>query len=140
MKLFTSRVLLHVLFYCIVILITSRCDKFETAKHQTKQTQPTLNDEELRRLILLDTSFVYPLASATNDAKLIAIEFDKKDKISHTPRSIKEVLTVNKPDQIVAQQSKKSQPVAGRIEDVPEVYVFNFNDNRGYAIISADER
>jgi Spi protease inhibitor len=117
----------------------SSCDKFEKAIAPDKKLdQPNLTIEEIKRLILLDTNYTYPQTQALNDAKIIAAQFDREDKLNPAPRTIKQTLVVNVPDMAYPQNSNKK--AYAESVNVPEVYVFNYSDNRGFSIISADKR
>jgi hypothetical protein len=100
------------------------------------EQQPSLTTEEINRLILLDSSFTYPEDKALNDAKLIAKQFDKEDNLNPAPRKIKNTIILNTQDKNISQkkQFRRSD------EDVPEIYIFNFEEQRGFALLSADER
>ncbi len=112
-----------------------RCNEVGIKTPQKKLDQPELTTEEVKRLILLDTNYVYSLASATKDAAQIATELDQSDlrKGKNIKRSISQVIAYSIPDTIRFPKS------INRKND-PGFYVFNFSGNNGFAIISGDER
>lgn len=97
--------------------------------------QPDLTQEEIKRLILLDTNYLYSIDAATKDAIQVASELDAEDVKGgkDTKRTIKEVFSYSIPDTI-------KYPKSSNRKNDPGVYVFNFNDKQGFAIISSDER
>jgi hypothetical protein len=101
---------------------------------KVKLDQPDLTQEEIKRFILLDTNFHYPLAKAKQDAITIAAELDREELKNgiETKRTIEEILSYSIPDTIYHSKSKSKVD--------PGVHVFNFGDNRGFAIISGDKR
>jgi len=100
-----------------------------------KVAKPDLTDQEIRRLILLNDDYALPRDLAERDALMKAKEFDAHDKDNPAPRTISEFLVANVPDS--SGVSSKHDP---NDLGVPEVYVANFADNRGYVIMSADQR
>lgn len=137
------RVFKAFLIFIFINTLFFGCDKFEKAiapVAKTKMPKPELTQEEIKRLVLLETDFTYSKELAKKDAMFIAKEFDKVDE-NKKPRTIKEVLTFNFPDRVVAQQVNRVAKNAKTEDiDVPEVYAINFDDNRGYAIIPGDKR
>jgi|GEM_PF-3033735 len=100
-----------------------------------KKNQPDLTSAEVDRLILLDTNYLYPVASATKDAIKIAADLDQEDarKGNNIKRSIGQVISYSIPDTI-------KFPKSTNRKNDPGFYVFNFSNNNGFAIISGDER
>ncbi len=112
-----------------------RCNDSSVKPAQNKLDQPDLTADEVKRLILLDTNYVYSMTSATNDALQIAAELDQEDfrKGKNVNRSISRVISYSIPDTIRFPKS------VNRKSD-PGFYVFNFSGDNGFAIISGDER
>jgi hypothetical protein len=121
--------------FFVLLIISLGCTDSEFKSAPKKLDQPNLTFEEERRLILLDTSYRYPVESATKDALQIAAELDKTDlhKGKITKRLIGEVISYSIPDTIRFPKS------SDRKHD-PGFYVFNFSENKGFAIISGDKR
>lgn len=122
-------------FALIVAFAVSLSCNDENFKGGTKASTLDLSPEEVKRLVLLDSNFVYPMAKATQDALEIASELDEEDakQGNRIKRSIGEVISYSIPDTIFFPGS------TGRKND-PGFYVFNFSDKNGYAIISGDKR
>jgi hypothetical protein len=102
---------------------------------KSKSDQPDLTLEEQKRLILLDANYVYSLDAARHDATVIAAELDAEDakKGIKVVRRISEVKTYSILDTI-------QYPGEVNRKNDPGIYIFNFTNNRGFAIISGDER
>ncbi|MFM7431125.1 MAG: Spi family protease inhibitor [Flammeovirgaceae bacterium] len=112
-----------------------RC-KDEGLNPEAKLNQPQLTGEEIKRLILLDSTFAYTVAEARQDAQQIAIELDIEDarKGKAIMRTIVEEITASVQDTIM-------YPRTDRLKSKdPGFHVFNFSDNNGFAIISGDKR
>ncbi len=102
---------------------------------EAKLNQPVLTAEEIKRLVLLDTTFVYTVAEARQDAQQIATELDVEDarKGKKIQRTIVEEITASVQDTIM-------YPKTDRLKsNDPGFHVFNFSDNNGFAIISGDK-
>ncbi|MFM9838604.1 MAG: C10 family peptidase [Cyclobacteriaceae bacterium] len=104
-------------------------------KPKEKIDQPDLTVEEQKRLILLDTNYVYSLDAAKQDGAAVAAELDTEDakKGIKVIRSISEVKTYSILDTVL-------YPGAINRKNDPGIYVFNFSNDNGFAIISGDER
>lgn len=96
--------------------------------------QPELTNDEMQRLVLLDTNYTYSEAVAKETAIKLAAQM--KDGQS---RTISKVLTVpslysitGKTD--IATDFKISKP------KTPSLYVVNFRDAKGFVVVSADKR
>lgn len=86
--------------------------------------------------MLLDTTFVYTVEEAKQDALLIASELDAEDakegkKVS---RRIIEQMTVPIQDTVMYPHTDRSK------SNDPGFHIFNFSDQNGFAIISGDKR
>jgi hypothetical protein len=112
-----------------------RCND-EGLQPEAKLNQPNLTAEEIKRLVLLDSTFVYTIAEARKDAQQIATELDVEDarKGKKIRRTIVEEITASVQDTIM-------YPKTDRLKsNDPGFHVFNFSDNNGFAIISGDKR
>ena len=126
--------LLNLVIFIFLCLASIRCNNDPGAKPAEKKDQPQLTLEEEKRLILMDNDYVYSLVAARQDALAIASELDAQDakrgNLSH--RKISGEIVYSIADTI-------RHPGVTRKDD-PGIYVFNFANNRGFAIISGDER
>lgn len=112
-----------------------RCND-EGLQPEAKLNQPNLTAEEIKRLVLLDSTFVYTIAEARKDSQQIATELDVEDarKGKKIRRTIVEEITAPVQDTIM-------YPKTDRLKsNDPGFHVFNFSDNNGFAIISGDKR
>jgi hypothetical protein len=101
-----------------------------------KLNQPELTDDEIKRLVLLDSTFVYSIAEARQDALLIASELDGEDtkKGIKTIRTIEDGITVSIQDTIMFPKTDRTK------SNEPGFHIFNFSNKMGFAIISGDKR
>jgi hypothetical protein len=109
----------------ILIIGTATSD----LKPENQLEKLVLTVEEQKRLILLDTNFTYSSADAKKDAQQIADELNAKDGLK---RTVGEAFSFAVPDTIRFPNSKR--------ENDPGFHIFNFSNNGGFAIISADKR
>ena len=121
----------------MVLLALLGCNDTGVKKKDEKGGQPDLTNEEIKRIVLLDTSYVYPLEQAQISALSLATQFlDKKDGIK---RSISNVITVPSLFTIKGKTSIKTDFSISHPE-TPSLYIANFNKKNGYVILSADKR
>ncbi len=91
----------------------------------------------MRRLVLLDESYVYPLDQTKTNALNLSAQFlDKKDGIT---RRISKIITVPSRYSIDKKTLIKTDFSISKPE-TPSLYVANFNKDDGYVILSADKR
>ncbi len=107
---------------------------FTTAKKNL--VQPDLTPAEIARLVLLDTNYTYPLASAKIEAMSIAASLDAEDakKGKQVSRAISGVMYASIPDTIRYPNTNREG------KNDPGFYAFNFSEGNGFAIISSDKR
>lgn len=88
-----------------------RCND-EGLQPEAKLNQPNLTAQEIKRLVLLDSTFVYTIAEARKDAQQIATELDVEDarKGKKIRRTIVEEITASVQDTIM-------YPKTGPIEE-----------------------
>jgi Spi protease inhibitor/Peptidase C10 family len=109
----------------------------DTAIKKDSSNQPDLNNEEIRRLVLLDTSYIYPLEQAKINALNLSAQFlDKRDGIK---RSISKIITVPSRFSIDRKTLVKTDFSISKPE-TPSLYIANFNEKHGFVILSADKR
>jgi hypothetical protein len=105
-------------------------------KPEVKLNQPDLTTDEIKRLVLLDSTFVYSANEARQDAFSVASELDMEDarKGRKTIRTIEEQITVSIQDTIMFPKTDRSK------SNDPGFHIFNFSNKKGFAIISGDKR
>lgn len=119
----------------IVIISFNCCNDNGVKKKDSKQ--PNLTNEEIKRLVLLDQDYVYPLEQAKiNVLNLASQLLDSKDGIK---RSISKIITVPSLYSINGKTSIKTDFSISK-PSTPSLYIANFNGEHGYLIISADKR
>jgi len=116
------------------VLLISSCTDTEIEK---VDNQPELTNEEIRRLVLLDTNYVYPIEQARINALGLAKQFlDKEDGES---RIIDKVIIV--PSRFsIDKTTQISTDFAISKPETPSLYIFNFHGDKGFLISSADKR
>jgi hypothetical protein len=116
-------------------LVLSRCSDVTLTKKDLNQ--PDLKEAEIKRLVLLDENYVYPLEQTKINALNLASEFlDKKDGIK---RSISKIITAPSRFSIDGKTLIKTDFSVSKPE-TPSLYIANFNKKDGYVILSADTR
>lgn len=131
-KFIPPRVLLLIIVASINL---SRCSDVTLFKKNSDQ--PELTQEEMKRLALLDDSYVYPLDQTKTNALNLSAQFlDKKDGIK---RRISKIVTVPSRYKIDGKTLIKTDFSISKPE-TPSLYVANFNKKDGYVILSADKR
>jgi hypothetical protein len=131
----TMRQVLSIAVIAILFsVLLSRCND-SGLKPKEKIDQPDLTVEEQKRLILLDTNYVYSLDAAKQDAAAVAAELDDEDEKNgiKVTRSISEIKSYSILDTV-------QYPSEVNRKNDPGIYVFNFTDKNGFAIISGDKR
>jgi hypothetical protein len=117
------------------ILALSRCS--DVAEADKKPDQPNLTEAEIKRLVLLDEDYVYPLEQTKTNAMNLAAKFlDEKDGVK---RSISKLITVPSRYSIEKKTLIKTDFSIAKPE-TPSLYIANFNEKDGYVILSADKR
>jgi hypothetical protein len=96
-----------------------------------------LTEAEIKRLVLLDGDYVYPLEQTKANAMNLAAKFlDDKDGIK---RSISKLITIPSRYSIEKKTLIKTDFSIAKPE-TPSLYIANFNEKDGYVILSADKR
>jgi hypothetical protein len=117
------------------IVALSRCS--DVAEADKKPDQPNLTEAEIKRLVLLDEDYVYPLEQTKTNAMNLAAKFlDEKDGVK---RSISKLITVPSRYSIEKKTLIKTDFSIAKPE-TPSLYIANFNEKDGYVILSADKR
>ncbi|MCX8491183.1 MAG: Spi family protease inhibitor, partial [Cyclobacteriaceae bacterium] len=117
------------------IVALSRCS--DVAEVDKKPDQPNLTEAEIKRLVLLDDDYVYPLEQTKANAMNLAAKFlDDKDGIK---RSISKLITIPSRYSIEKKTLIKTDFSIAKPE-TPSLYIANFNEKDGYVILSADKR
>jgi len=104
---------------------------------EKKLDQPDLTDAEIKRLVLLDENYIYPIDQTKTTVLNLASKFlDEKDGIN---RSISKIITVPSRYSIDKKTLIKTDFSISQPE-TPSLYIANFNKTDGYVIVSADKR
>jgi hypothetical protein len=136
MKTFTGRQRVISYFNIAVFLLLFSCSDSTLKKKEEKNSQPDLTQEEMRRLVLLDTSYIYPIEQVRLTALSLAQQFLNKDGKS---RAIEKILTVPSLYTLEGKTQIKTDFSVAKPK-TPALYIANFEKEAGYVILSADKR
>lgn len=102
-----------------------------------KSAKPKFTNDELARIVLLDTDYSLSQTTAKNLATDIAARFLTKN--DGQPREISEITTVPSLYKLIGKTLIKTDFSISKPE-TPSLYVVNFKDKKGYVVMSADKR
>ncbi len=121
----------------VTVLFLYGCNETSLKKKDEISSKPDLTNDEIRRLVLLDTSFIYPEKQARANALNLAAQFlNKRDGIN---RSISNLITVGSLYSINGTTLIKTDFSISKPQ-TPSLYIYNFKGAHGYVILSADTR
>lgn len=112
------------------------CENTNEVKKEEATEQPDLTNEEMKRLVLLDTSYAFTESQIKDNALYLAEKFLNQDGIK---RSIAEVKMVPSHYTLTGKTEIKTDFAIAKPE-TPSLYAVNFNDNHGYVLLSGDKR
>lgn len=136
MKKFTGIQRVFSYFIIAVFLLPFSCNDSTLKKKDEKNSQPDLTQEEMKRLVLLDTSYIYPVEQVRLTALSLARQFLNKDGKS---RAIEKILTV--PSLYTLEgKTQITTDFSVAKPKTPALYIANFEKEAGYVILSADKR
>jgi hypothetical protein len=121
-----------------VLVLTAACTETSLKKsNMVDDGKPDLNQEEIKRIVLLDTSFLYPEKIARLNALRFADQMlTRKDG---KKRDILNVITMPSLYTVTGKTQIKTDYSVSHPE-TPSMYIYNFKDNLGYIVLSADKR
>ena len=120
--------------FLLLLIVHQSC---QDSGFKKSDNQPQLSSDEVERLVLLDTSYVYPEAKANEIALRMSAKFlDAKDGAK---RTISNVITVPSLYSTTGKTLIKTDFSVSKPK-TPSLYIANFKDNRGFVILSADKR
>ncbi len=123
-----SKIYAYVLAIAIVLLSCK-----ESAVKMKPRTQPQLTNEEMQRLVLLDTNYTYPVAIAKETALKVATQMkDGQNRVISNEVTVPSLYSITGKTNITTDFSI-SKP------KIPSLYVINFKDSKGFVVVSADK-
>jgi hypothetical protein len=127
------RMLFMAAIFLLLLIVHQGCQE----TFRKSDNKPGLSNDEMERLVLLDTSYVYPEAKAKEIALGISAKFlDAKDGVKRTISNLVTVpsLYATTGKTLIKTDFSVSKP------HTPSLYIANFKDKKGYVILSADKR
>ncbi|MBI1768666.1 MAG: C10 family peptidase [Bacteroidetes bacterium] len=129
-----SNLLLSIFTFLFLFIIFQSCQDNGVTSSKNKVE---LTNEEMTRLVLLDTSYVYPEADGHELALNISSKFlNNKDGIM---RTISNFISVPSLYRTTGKTLIKTDFAVSK-PNTPSLYIANFKDEKGYVVISADKR
>jgi hypothetical protein len=123
-------------YLLLLAMILLLCCCQETRLDSSKP-KVQLTDDEMARLVLLDTGYAYTTEKGREIALDISSKFiDSKDGIK---RTISNFITIPSLYSVTGKTSIKTDFSISKPK-TPSLYVVNFTDNNGFVILSADKR